>query len=69
MTLVVTDMGSSTSITRVRNVQDDIPYRQRFYLQVAKSQNDKKKDREVATQVMKAMAVAASNLLQWLGPH
>lgn len=62
-------MGSSISIIRVRNVQDDIPYRQRYYLQVAKSQNDKKKDIVVVTQLIKAMAVAASNLLQWLGPH
>jgi hypothetical protein len=60
-------MGSS--ITRVCNVQDDIPYRQWYYLQVAKSQNDKKKDMVVATQLIKAIAVAASNLLQWLGPH
>lgn len=40
-----------------------------YYLQVAKSQNDKKKEIVVATQLMYAIATAASNLLQWLGPH
>lgn len=50
-------------------IQDETYHMRMYYLQVAKSQNDKKKERVVATQLMYAIATAASNLLQWLGPH
>lgn len=36
---------------------------------VAKSQKEKKKDKVIMNQLMKAIAADASNLLQWFGPH